>query len=82
MENQETNQKAKVKSGTKTEFYFHLVIYLVANCVMVILNLTVTKGFPWAIFPLVGWGIGLFFHGKSTFSSTGGSAGWQKDSEK
>jgi hypothetical protein len=74
MNNQETDQKAKVKSGSKTEFYTHLTIYLVVNCALVILNLAVTKGFPWAIFPLIGWGIGLFFHGLSTFSSTGGSA--------
>lgn len=70
MNNQETNQKAEVRSGKKNEFYVHLAIYLVVNCVMVILNLTVTKGFPWAIFPLIGWGIGLFFHRLSAFSST------------
>lgn len=29
---------------------------------LIILNLTVASEFPWAVFPLVGWGIGLTAH--------------------
>ena len=29
---------------------------------LIILNLTVATGFPWAVFPLVRWGIGLTAH--------------------
>ena len=29
---------------------------------LIILNLTVATEFPWALFPLVGWGIGLTLH--------------------
>jgi hypothetical protein len=27
-----------------------------------------TTSFPWAIFPALGWGIGLLFHGFSAFN--------------
>ena len=40
----------------------HVVIYAVANAVLVALNLYLTPHKMWFIYPLLGWGIGLLFH--------------------
>jgi hypothetical protein len=42
-------------------FVAHLIPYVGVNGLLVILNLLTTR-FPWAMFPLLGWGIGLLSH--------------------
>jgi len=42
-------------------FLRHLVPYLLVNGMLVFLNVVTTR-FPWAIFPAVGWGVGLVSH--------------------
>jgi len=42
-------------------FLRHLVPYLVVNGMLVTLNF-LTSHFPWSLFPVFGWGIGLVFH--------------------
>ena len=49
------------------EFYTHLVIYVVVMAVLVVINLVTSPGYIWFIWPLIGWGIGVFFHAASTF---------------
>ncbi|HOJ98040.1 MAG TPA: 2TM domain-containing protein [Termitinemataceae bacterium] len=41
------------------EFWGHLVSFVVVNAGLMALNMLVTPGFPWALFPFGGWGIGL-----------------------
>lgn len=48
-------------------FYVHAIAYAVATVAFVIINLTVTPGFFWAIFPVLGWGAGLAAHGLSVY---------------
>jgi 2TM domain len=40
-------------------FTIHAIVYALVMTGLIILNLTVATEFPWAVFPLVGWGIGL-----------------------
>ncbi len=47
-------------------FYIHLTVYLTMMPVFIFLNFQST-GFPWAIFPIVGWGFGLTGHAMETF---------------
>jgi hypothetical protein len=60
-------------------FYTHLTIYTIANGSLLALNLL--AGEPaWAVWPLLGWGIGLIAHGVAVFlwrphESGGGIAG-------
>ena len=42
----------------KREFLPHLVSFVAVNLSLIILNI-ITTSFPWAMFPLFGWGIGL-----------------------
>jgi len=43
-------------------FAIHAIVYALVMTGLIILNLTVATEFPWAVFPLVGWGIGLSAH--------------------
>jgi hypothetical protein len=43
-------------------FTIHAIVYALVMTGLIILNLTVATEFPWVIFPLVGWGIGLTLH--------------------
>jgi 2TM domain len=43
-------------------FTIHAIVYGLVMTGLIILNLTVATGFPWAVFPLIGWGIGLTMH--------------------
>jgi fatty acid desaturase len=57
----------------KREFMEHLVSYLIVNTLLVtvwlVLGLTAGFWFPWPVFPIVGWGIGLAFHAWATFGT-------------
>ncbi len=48
-------------------FYIHFAIYLMMMPVFIFLNYRST-GFPWAIFPILGWGFGVAGHAMETFN--------------
>ncbi|RDK87138.1 2TM domain-containing protein [Marinirhabdus gelatinilytica] len=48
-------------------FYIHLTIYCIFIPVFIWLNYRSNAGFPWAIFPIVGWGFGVMGHASETF---------------
>ena len=37
----------------------HAIVSALVMTGLIVLNLTVATEFPWAVFPLIGWGIGL-----------------------
>ena len=51
---------------SKRGFEIHALVYAIVMTGLITLNallIAFTNGdFPWAVFPLVGWGIGLTFH--------------------
>ncbi|MGD2126641.1 MAG: 2TM domain-containing protein [Desulfobacteraceae bacterium] len=67
MEEQETYQRAKRRVEAKIGFYIHLGAYLGMNIVLLIINLVVTPGYLWVKWPIIGWGIGVLFHGLGVF---------------
>ncbi len=71
MENQEAYQRAKRRAEAKIGFYIHLAVYVGVNILLVIINLSTSPRYIWFIWPLLGWGIGLFFHGMSVFVFSG-----------
>ena len=48
-------------------FYVHAAQYAVVMTFLVILNLVVMPHYFWAIFPMLGWGVGVAFHGLRVF---------------
>lgn len=63
MSEEELYREAKKRVEEKKGFFIHFGIYILVNA-MLILIWAFTSGdeFPWFIFPLGGWGIGILFH--------------------
>ena len=69
MENQEAYQKAKKRVEAK-RFYIHLAVYVGVNILLIIINLLTSTQELWFKWPLIGWGIGVFFHALRVFAFT------------
>jgi hypothetical protein len=55
----------------KSAFYRHLTAYVLVNAGLAILNLTRNPGNLWFLWVVMGWGIGVFFHGLKAFGVIG-----------
>jgi uncharacterized membrane protein len=71
MKNDEAYEKAKKRVEAKIGFYIHLAVYVGVNVLLIIINLSASPQQLWFKWPLLGWGIGLFFHGMSIFVFSG-----------
>jgi len=49
-------------------FYGNLVSYIVVNIFLLVLNLVTSPNHLWFYWPLLGWGIGVMFHGMKVFN--------------
>jgi hypothetical protein len=52
-------------------FYTHFTIYVVVNIALVALWWFTGAGFPWFIFVIIFWGIGIVVQGSRLFIATG-----------
>jgi len=72
METQETYQEKYTRARARVDelksFYNHVIIYVIINALLAGVNYY-SDGwrFPWFLFPLLGWGIGLASHAVGTF---------------
>ena len=48
-------------------FYLHLAVYLAVQVMLIVIWALVGGGFPWFVFPLLGWGVGVVAHGATAF---------------
>ena len=48
-------------------FWMHLAVYVAVNAMLVGIWALAGGGFPWFLFPLMGWGVGMVAHGASAF---------------
>ena len=65
-------EQALLQLRKKRDFRTHLVAYLLCNAVLwlvwaVVLVAADGPWLPWPLFPMAGWGIGLFFHAWDTY---------------
>lgn len=58
--------RRRVKS--KLGWYTHAAIYAIVNSLLIAMSLG--TGRHWALYPLLGWGLGLLLHGLSVFMLT------------
>lgn len=63
--NQELDE-AKKEIRERNEFYGNLISYIILSMSFVVINL-ISGGYFWAIWPIIGWGIGVIFHGLGVF---------------
>lgn len=52
--------RAEERVDNKIKFYRSFVIYVVVNAFLAIINWIFTPEYPWVIFPIFFWGIGVF----------------------
>ena len=71
MENKKNYKKAKKRVEVKIGFFIHLLVYLLVNTMLIAINLSTSSDHIWTAGPLLGWGIGLFFHGAGVFLFSG-----------
>lgn len=60
-------QEEELLQGTfntlrRRDFRKHLISFIAVNLFLILLNLITTPSYFWSIFPVLGWGVGLFFH--------------------
>ena len=67
MKNQQAYQRARRMAAAKFGFYIHLSVYIAVNILLIIINLSTYSKYLWFKWPLIGWGIGLFFHALGVF---------------
>jgi len=85
MSEDEIYEQAKKRVEEKKGFYIHFTVYVVVNIMLVLIWAFVAgRGFPWFIFPLGGWGIGILFHflGVFVFERKSDRAAIEKEAEK
>ena len=63
MKDQEVLQRIEKRVEEKLGFYTHLAVYILVNGLLIAINLMTSPGTYWFFWPLIGWGIGLLFHG-------------------
>jgi hypothetical protein len=68
---QEAEQLARRRAGAKLGWFIHAAVYACVNTMLVVLS--VFSGKAWAIFPLMGWGLGLAIHGAAVWLASPGS---------
>jgi hypothetical protein len=71
MKNQEAYKKAEKRVEAKIGFYTHLAVYIAINILLIIINLITSDAYLWFKWPLIGWGIGVFFHALGVFVLSG-----------
>lgn len=59
---------ARARLVKRREFTAHIAAYVFVNVFIVAIWAFTGAGFFWPVFPILGWGIGLFFHGWETYS--------------
>lgn len=64
----ERYQKASKQVKEIKGFYGHLTSYVIVLALLIYINLKFTPEYLWFIWTMLGWGIGLLFHGMRVFS--------------
>jgi hypothetical protein len=67
----ELRRQAERRADMKLGFRSHLFAYVLVNAGLVAINLVTSPGYFWAIWPIVGWGLGLMAHGMAVYQFTG-----------
>ena len=71
MTTQDIEKLARRRAGAKMGWYIHASVYIIVN--LLLAALSAMSGRHWAVFPALGWGIGLAVHGAVVYLATGGA---------
>jgi hypothetical protein len=75
---EEIYTRARRRVEEKKSFYTHLIVYVVVNAALILTWAFTGADYPWFIWPLGGWGIGLIFHFLGVFFFNR-ETGWERN---
>ena len=64
------DRTARRRAAAKLGWYTHALVYVLVN--LLLAGLSAMSARPWAVYPALGWALGLFIHGLVVFVATGG----------
>jgi len=67
---------ARRRAGVKLGWYIHALVYIIVNVGLAFLSSM--SGRHWAVFPALGWGLGLMIHGLVVFLAMPGGGLFQQ----
>ncbi|MFC2013133.1 2TM domain-containing protein [Chloroflexota bacterium] len=85
MSEDEVYEVAKKRVKAKRDFYKHLVVYVVVNIILVIIwAFPAGGGYPWFLWVIGGWGIGVLLNFLEVFvwENRGDKGAIEKEAEK
>ena len=65
----DTQEFLEFKSRRRRELREHVFAYVIVNALLVAINLFTSGLLTWAVWPILGWGIGLAFHAWAALNS-------------
>jgi hypothetical protein len=72
MENKYQEEERYFKARKRVEeikgFYGNLIAYILVNIGLMVINLLTSPAYLWFFLPMLGWGIGVVFHGLKVFN--------------
>ena len=74
MQNQGPFASPTKAGNVRIGFFIHLAVFILVNALLIFINLAYSPGRLWVKWPLLGWGIGLLFHGLAVSLFSGNSA--------
>jgi hypothetical protein len=69
-------RKARRRAGAKLGWYIHATVYAAVNSMLVLIS--TLDGRHWAVYPALGWGLGLAIHGAVVYFVTDGGGVYQR----
>ncbi|MGF1937389.1 MAG: 2TM domain-containing protein [Nostoc sp. ChiQUE02] len=66
---EEEHLRHRFNTFRRRAFWTHFVSFTAVNLFLITLNLITSPSYFWAIFPALGWGLGLFFHWWSVYQT-------------
>jgi hypothetical protein len=67
---EQIDRLARRRAGARMGWYVHALVFLAVNVVLA--TLSFSSGRHWAIYPALGWGLGLLIHGLVVWVVLGG----------
>ena len=72
-------QRAQKQVKKLKGFYEHLATFISVNVMLLVINLLTSPESLWFVWPLMGWGVGLFSHAVSVYGLFGrGGRRWEE----
>jgi hypothetical protein len=70
-QDRDLERTARRRAGAKLGWYVHAMVFVAVNAMLALIAFSHGRG--WAIYPAMGWGLGLAIHGVVVFLVTGGA---------